>query len=159
MIQTDAAINPGNSGGPLVNANGEVIGINTFIFSESGGSIGIGFAIPANTAMNTMQEILKGEGQRVWIGLQVQNLSPLMALVLDSPISNGVIVASIDKGSPAWDVGFEAGDIIYKIGKKDINSIKDFNILKGQLQAGDKIKIHVIRNGKEYMGELIVGKR
>ncbi len=159
MIQTDAAINPGNSGGPLVNANGEVIGINTFIFSESGGSIGIGFAIPANTAKNTMQEILKGEGQRVWIGLQVQNLSPLMAFVLDSPISNGVIVASIDKGSPAWDVGFEAGDIIYKISKKDINSIKDFNILKGQLQAGDRIKIHVIRNGKEYMGELIVGKR
>jgi serine protease Do len=159
MIQTDAAINPGNSGGPLVNANGDVIGINTFIFSESGGSIGIGFAIPINTAKKTMREILRGGGQKPWIGLQVESLNPIMALALGSPITTGAIVASVDKGSPAGTAGFEPGDIIYKIGKRKVDSKKDFDSIVSNLKPGDRMVLYIIRNGEKYKAKITVGKR
>jgi len=159
MIQTDAAINPGNSGGPLVNANGEIIGINAFIFSKSGGSIGIGFAIPINTAKKTMQEILRGEGQKPWIGLLVESLNPIMALALGSPISKGAIVASVDRGSPAEEVGFEPGDIIYRIDTKSVNNKRDFDSIVSSQKLGNRIEIYLVRNGKKYKAEVTVGKR
>ncbi|OYD13995.1 hypothetical protein CH333_09300 [candidate division WOR-3 bacterium JGI_Cruoil_03_44_89] len=159
MVQTDAAINPGNSGGPLVNADGKVIGINTFIFSKSGGSIGIGFAIPINTAKETMREILRGEGQKPWIGLQVESLNPVMALALGSPITEGAIVASVDRGSPAEGVGFEAGDIIYGMGKKEVASKGDFDSIASNLKSGDRIKLYIVRNGQRYEVKMTVGKR
>ncbi len=159
MIQTDAAIHPGNSGGPLVNAKGEIIGINTFIFSESGGSIGMGFAIPINIARETMREILRGEGQRPWIGLQVESLNPLMALTLGSPITKGVVVASVDRNSPAEEVGFEPGDIIYRIGRKSVDNKKDFDSIVSNQKPNDRIELYLIRNGEKYRAEVTVGKR
>lgn len=159
MIQTDAAINPGNSGGPLVNANGEIIGINTFIFSKSGGSIGIGFAIPINTAKRTMQEIMRGEGQKPWIGLQVESLNPNMASALGSPVSKGAIVASVDRGSPAEEVGFEPGDIIYRIDRKNVSNKKDFDSIVSSKKPGNRIEIYLVRNGEKYRAEVTVGKR
>ncbi len=159
MIQTDAAINPGNSGGPLVNANGEVIGINTFIFSESGGSIGMGFAIPMNTAKKTMQEIMSGEAQKPWVGIGVETLNSLMSLALGSPIADGVIVASVDRNSPADEIGFEPGDIIYRIDKTPIEDARDYYKLRDRLEPGDRIKLNVIRDGEYYFADLTVGRR
>ncbi len=126
MIQTDAAINPGNSGGPLVNALGEVIGINTFILSRSGGSQGIGFALPVNTVRRIVREIADhGQVREVWVGVQVQEIPASLAESLELDSTAGVIVANVDRGSPADESGIERGDIIRKIGKKTILDFED----------------------------------
>jgi serine protease Do len=131
MIQTDAAINPGNSGGPLVNALGEVIGINTFILSRSGGSQGIGFAIPIDTVQRVMNEIKEhGVVREVWVGVQVQEIPAALAESLDLDSTSGVIVATVDRGSPAEKAGIQRGDVIRKIGD---NNIVDFDDAKRAL--------------------------
>ncbi len=131
MIQTDAAINPGNSGGPLVNALGEVVGINTFILSRSGGSQGIGFAIPIDTVQRVMSEIKEhGVVREVWVGVQVQEIPAALAESLDLDSTSGVIVATVDRGSPAEKAGIQRGDVIRKIGD---NNIVDFDDAKRAL--------------------------
>jgi serine protease Do len=131
MIQTDAAINPGNSGGPLVNALGEVIGINTFILSRSGGSQGIGFAIPIDTVRRVVAEIkAHGQVREVWVGVQVQEIPASLAESLELDSTAGVIVASVDRGSPAEKAGIRRGDVIRKIGD---NTIADFEDAKRAL--------------------------
>ncbi|MGH2571389.1 MAG: S1C family serine protease, partial [bacterium] len=121
MIQTDAAINPGNSGGPLVNCVGEVVGINAFIFSQSGGSHGIGFAIPIDTVDRVMREILEyGEVREVWIGVRIQEIPATLAESLELRSTDGVIVASVDEGSPADRAGLARGDVILRIGKERV---------------------------------------
>ncbi len=155
MIQTDAAINPGNSGGPLVNINGEIIGINTFIFSKSGGSLGMGFAIPSNRVKNIVQEIIKYGGIRpIWFGFKVQDITPSLANSLHLESSDGVIVSYIDDNGPAEEAGLKRGDIIKSIDEQNIKDVNDAEIAVSDLRIGEVIKLEIIRDGKEITKEL-----
>ncbi|HET9888351.1 MAG TPA: trypsin-like peptidase domain-containing protein [bacterium] len=146
MIQTDAAINPGNSGGPLVNALGEVIGINTFILSRSGGNQGIGFAIPMNTVRRVMTEIKEhGALREVWVGVHVQEIPAALAESLDLETNAGVIVANVDKGSPADKAGIARGDVIRKIGNDTISDFEDAKRALYGMMAGDVVDVLVQR--------------
>ncbi len=149
MIQTDAAINPGNSGGPLVNAVGEVIGINTFIFTESGGSLGIGFAIPINTAKRVIKELLQyGRVRQIWTGLRVQRVDRLIAQSLGLHRAEGVIISQIDQGSPGEKAGLEVGDVITEVNDHPIRGEKEIREVFYTAQAGDEFKLKVWRKRK-----------
>ncbi|MBN2461528.1 MAG: trypsin-like peptidase domain-containing protein [Candidatus Cloacimonetes bacterium] len=147
MIQTDAAINPGNSGGPLVNINGEVIGINTFIFSESGGSIGMGFAIPIDKVKKMSNEIIQyGKVRNIWFGFKVQDINQVMAMYLKLENTDGVIVAVVDSKGPAEQAGLHKGDIIKKINGKNIKDSDDAELAVSDVSVGDEIVLDVLRN-------------
>ena len=155
MIQTDAAINPGNSGGPLVNINGEIIGINTFIFSKSGGSLGMGFAIPSNRVKKIVQEIIKYGGIRpIWFGFKVQDITPSLASSLGLDSSDGVIVSYIDEDGPADDAGLKRGDIIITIDGQIIKIVNDAEIAVSDIRIGEILELEIIRDGKEMIKEL-----
>ena len=164
MIQTDAAINPGNSGGPLVNASGEVIGINTFIFTGSNyskGSIGIGFAIPINTARRIAKELkVSGSIDRSFTtGLVVQPLTRSMIRHLNIPFRDGVIVVHVDRNSPAQKAGIIIGDIIVSAAGQKVNSpsnIRDI-IAEKDLRSGDKIKLNIYRDDGYFKIKLKLG--
>jgi serine protease Do len=153
MIQTDAAINPGNSGGPLVNALGEVIGINTFIYTGSNnnkGSIGIGFAIPINRARKVAEELITyGKRRQVWTGISVQDLNRAVALALGYNGLDGVAVVSVQPGSPGEKAGLRTGDIIQRMGNRTIFSHADIDGFFLDYFVGDKIDIGILRKGKE----------
>src|SRR5439155_11859160 len=126
MIQTDAAINPGNSGGPLVNGAGEVIGINTFIFTQGGGSLGIGFAIPINLARRIMDEIVHyGRVRTAWPGMQIQPVTPYLAQRLGFRDATGLVVTRVDADGPASRAGVRAGDRIVRVNGIDVRSVDD----------------------------------
>ena len=125
-IQTDAAINRGNSGGPLFNLDGEVIGINTAIISPSGGSIGIGFAVPSKTAIAVIDQLRRfGETRRGWLGVRIQQVTDEIADSLNIKPTRGALVAGVDEKGPAKPAGIEAGDVIIKFDGKDINEMRD----------------------------------
>jgi serine protease Do len=154
MIQTDASINHGNSGGPLCNALGEVIGMNTFIYTGSRyseGSVGIGFAIPINRITRLLDDLKKYKkvDRDFWVGIKVQNLSSIIARKMGYNSTNGIIVTNIDKGSPAEIAGFKLGDIITRIEDHEIINDKDiFNVIfETDLKVGDKLKFQVWREG------------
>jgi serine protease Do len=150
MIQTDAAINPGNSGGALVNALGEVIGINTFIFSRSGGSHGIGFAIPTRTVRRVLREILDhGKVREVWVGVRIQEIPAALAESLELASGEGVIVASVDEGSPADRAGVQRGDVIVGIAGDRIRTYDDARRALYGVMVGDEIEFTVQRSGRE----------
>ncbi|MBD3233892.1 MAG: PDZ domain-containing protein [candidate division Zixibacteria bacterium] len=150
MIQTDAAINPGNSGGPLVNAVGEVIGINTFIFTSSKGSEGIGFAIPINRAKVIAGDIIEhGEVVKAWVGVYVQTVTPMLAQSLDLSIQKGVIVTAVDDDSPASEAGLRRGDVISKANDELILNDTDWEEFETLSRPGESINISFIRDGKE----------
>ena len=163
MIQTDASINRGNSGGPLVNSEGKLIGMNTMIFTETGGSIGLGFAIPSNKLMGMFTEIRdRGEVDRdFWIGLSIQNVNRLIALSLRLPETSGVIITDIEKGSPAEKAGFEVTDVITEMCDRKVNSDIDIrHILHNRdLRVGDVLKTKILRNGKEKKVDLKLEKK
>jgi S1-C subfamily serine protease len=116
FIQTDASINPGNSGGALVNLRGQLVGINTMIFSPSGGNVGIGFAIPSNLASEVMQQLIAhGKVQRGTLGLQSQDITPRIARLLGLAQDHGVVVTGVDAGSPAEQAGLRPGDVVTSI--------------------------------------------
>jgi len=156
FIQTDAAINPGNSGGALINANGKLVGINTAIFSRSGGSQGIGFAIPASLARDVMQQIVEhGRVLRGWLGIEAQDLTESLAESLGFENTNGVLIAGVLRGGPADRAQLKAGDVIVTINFKPIinsrdslNQIASFppntNITLGIIRQGEKIEINAI---------------
>jgi serine protease Do len=150
MIQTDAAINPGNSGGALVNALGQVIGINTFILTPSGGSIGIGFAIPVNTAVQVARDIIKyGQPRPVWIGITLIPIAPLVAQQLGLPTNRGLLVQSLDAGSPAERAGMQLGDFILQIdGRTVVNNEEAGRAVFG-VQPGETVRFSVLRNGRQ----------
>ena len=155
MLQTDASINTGNSGGPLVNSSGEVIGINTFIFTGSNyseGSIGIGFAIPINRVKSIVSELKKhGKVDRTFkTGLSVQNIDSFLARYLGLSSTSGVIVTEVKRGSSARQAGIKVGDVIIKVNDKEIHSDDDiFAEIEGNfLKAGDTIKILLLRGRK-----------
>jgi serine protease Do len=152
MIQTDAAINPGNSGGPLVNAAGEVIGINAFIYTGSSankGSIGIGFAIPINRARRVAEElIIHGKRRQLWTGISVQDLNRSVALALGYEGTDGVVVVSVQPGSPGEKAGLKTGDIIKQMGNRMIQSHMDIDGFFLDYFVGDDVKISGIRKSK-----------
>jgi len=150
MIQTDAAINPGNSGGPLVNINGEIIGINTFIFSKSGGSLGMGFAIPANRVKHIIQEVIQYGGIRpIWFGFKVQDITPSIAQSLRLDRTDGVIVSFIQEGGPAEEAGMKRGDIIVEIDEQIVKDTDDAEIAVSDSRIGEVLSIEIIREGQE----------
>jgi Do/DeqQ family serine protease len=121
FIQTDAAINPGNSGGALVDASGNLVGINTAIYSRSGGNLGIGFAIPAGTARQVMQGLIKdGQVTRGWIGVEPRDLTPEIAQTLNLPIRQGVLITGVLQSGPASSGGVRPGDVVFKVGERSV---------------------------------------
>src|SRR3954469_8246073 len=152
FIQIDAPINRGNSGGPTFNLHGEVIGINTAIYSPSGGSVGIGFALPSNTANSVIQQIReKGHVTRGWLGVAIQGITPNIAksLGMDPDRPTGALVASVSANSPAAKAGLKQGDIITAAGGQEIKSVHDLPRLVAKAPIGDKFDLQVRRNGKE----------
>lgn len=148
FIQTDAAINPGNSGGPLVNLEGEVIGINTAIFSQSGGYQGIGFAIPINMARSIMQNLIEnGKIVRGWLGVQIQPVTEDVAKSFGLSKAQGVLVGDVTKGSPAEKAGFKRGDIIIRYGDREINDPNQLRNLVASTRVGEKVPIEILRDG------------
>ena len=149
FIQTDASINPGNSGGALVNLRGELIGINTAIFSQSGGNIGIGFAIPINLALQIMEQLVKsGKVDRGFIGIQVQDLVPDLAEAFGIEKQTGAVVNSVVPDSPAAEAGLRPGDVITAINKKPVKRASDVRNHIGLLPVGEKVNFEILRDGK-----------
>jgi len=149
LIQTDAAINPGNSGGPLVNMNGEVVGINAFIFSRSGGSLGIGFAIPVAIAKKVIEEIIAhGAVRDIWVGLRVQEIDRLLARSLELERAEGVLVSSVGKGSPAEEAGIRRGDVLTHIDGRRVDSVEDAREAMAGRLVGDAVPVTVRRDGR-----------
>lgn len=157
FIQTDAPINKGNSGGPLFNTQCDVIGINTAIFSPSGGSIGIAFAIPSNEAKNILDQLRQsGKVSRGWVGVRIQEITENIAESLNITPFQGALVVKVDRGSPAQSAGLKAGDVIQTLNEKMITS-HTMPRLIAQMKKGDKILVGVLRQGKEITIPLTVG--
>jgi len=150
FIQTDAAINPGNSGGPLVNLRGEVIGINTAIFSRSGGYMGIGFAIPTNMAKTIMERLIKhGRVERGQLGVFIQDLTPDLAKSFGLDRATGVVVPKVVPGSPAEKAGIRTGDVILEVDGKAVNDAQHLKNLVASLPIGKQVDVVVLRRGKK----------
>ena len=151
FIQTDAAINPGNSGGPLVNVKGELIGINTAIFSRSGGYQGIGFAVPSNMARLVMDQLMKeGKIVRGWLGVTIQDITPELSQKFGLKDSKGALVGDISKGSPAEKSGMMRGDVILEFNGKEVKSVGSLRNIVSQSKVGSQVKLKILRGGKEY---------
>jgi serine protease Do len=159
FIQTDAAINPGNSGGPLVNLAGQVVGINSAIFSRSGGNIGIGFAIPIDMARNIVPQ-LKDTGfvTRGWLGVLIQPVDEDIASSLDLPGDSGALVAKVYPESPAAEGGIEVGDVIIEFGGTIVPDSDDLPTIVADTPVGEKVEVIVIRKGKRKKIKIEVGK-
>jgi serine protease Do len=159
MIQTDAAINAGNSGGPLVNSVGEVIGMNTIIYTASPynqGNIGLGFAIPVNKVKKIVDE-LKGGGKierNYWLGLRIQTVDNSIAQYYKLKNTEGVIVVGVERGSPADDAGIKTEDIILEVNGEKVNSDADFLGIVAESKVGDKLTLKTLRNGSETAKQL-----
>ncbi|CAM5487774.1 S1C family serine protease [Eoetvoesiella caeni] len=160
FIQTDAAINPGNSGGALVDASGRLVGINTAIYSESGGSLGIGFAIPAKTAHTIMEQIIAtGSVKRGWLGLEPQDITPELARAFRLKQSDGVIVADVLRDGPAWKAGVRVGDIVLKLNDQAVEDSQGFLNQIAPLEPGKTVGLSVLRAGKRLQLDVKIGTR
>ena len=160
FIQTDAAINPGNSGGALIDTSGNLLGINSAIYSRSGGSLGIGFAIPVSTVKMVMDAIIsKGQVVRGWIGVEPRDITPELADNLGLPKKDGVIIAAVLKNGPADKSGIRPGDILISIADKPISNMAEMFNLIAQLQPGSQTDMIVLRDNKEVKINVGVGKR
>jgi serine protease Do len=150
FIQTDASINPGNSGGPLVNLRGEVVGINTAIFSRSGGNLGIGFATPIDLAKEILPELIKtGKVTRGWLGVSIQRVTPEIAESLGIDQSRGALVASVMENSPAAEAGIKTGDVIVEYNGDKITESDQLPLLVARTGVGKTVKVTVLRDKKE----------
>ncbi|MCI0469544.1 MAG: Do family serine endopeptidase, partial [Nitrospirae bacterium] len=150
FIQTDAAINPGNSGGPLVNIKGELIGINTAIFSRTGGYQGIGFATPSGMVRIVMDQLLKeGKVTRGWLGITIQELTPDIARKFGIKVSDGVLISDVAKGSPAHKAGIMRGDILLEFNGKSVKDVTTLRNMVAQSNVGSQVEIKIIRVDKE----------
>jgi len=160
FIQTDAAINPGNSGGALIDAGGNLIGINTAIFSRSGGSMGIGFAIPVSTAKMVLEQIVKnGSVTRGWIGVEVQELSPQVAESFKLGDTRGALIAGVLRGGPADKAGVKPGDVLYEVdGKPVVDPASMLNVVAA-LAPGTSAHMRLKRKGQTVDAEVSVGRR
>jgi len=160
LIQTDAAINPGNSGGPLVDLNGQVVGINVAIFSTSGGYQGVGFAIPINIAERIVGKLI--EGKKIaygWLGVNIQDLNEDLADYFDLEETKGIIIAKVLAGSPADEGGLKSGDVLTSFDGKSVNNTRELLKVVGATEAGKKVKIGILRKDKRMTINLKVGER
>lgn len=149
FIQTDASINPGNSGGALVNLRGELVGINTMIFSPSGGNVGIGFAIPTAITSEVMEQLLAhGKVERGNLGVQTQAITPRIMALLSLKDSNGVVVTGVTAGSAAEKAGLQPGDVLTTLNGKPLHSVQDLRNTEGLMPLDSSIRLGVIRDGK-----------
>ncbi len=159
FIQTDAAINPGNSGGALVNTNGELVGINTAIFSTSGGYMGIGFAIPSDMVKTVMDSIIKhGRVIRGWLGVSIQNLTPELSKSLDIKETAGALISGVEKGSPADKGGLKRGDLVIELAGKKVADSTALRNMVSQAAPGTKVDVKVVREGKEQTITVTLGE-
>jgi serine protease Do len=158
-IQTDAAINRGNSGGPLFNLDGDVIGVNTAIISPSGGSIGIGFAVPSKVVQMVTAQIQQfGEIRRGWLGVKIQQVTDEIAESLNLKPARGALVAGIDDKGPAKPAGIEAGDVIIKFDGKDIKEMRDLPRIVADTPVGRDVEVIIVRKGKEEKKTVKLGR-
>jgi serine protease Do len=158
-IQTDAAINRGNSGGPLFNLNGEVIGVNTAIISPSGGSIGIGFAVPSKTVVPVIDQLREfKEVRRGWLGVRIQQVSDEIAESLSVKPARGALVAGIDEKGPAKPAGIEPGDVIVRFDGKDVKEMRDLPKIVADTPVGKDVEVVVVRKGKEEKMSVKLGR-
>jgi serine protease DegQ len=158
FIQTDAAINPGNSGGALVDAFGNLIGINSAIYSRTGGSLGIGFAISSNVAKEVMQQIIEtGSVTRGWIGVEVQDLAREVSD--SSKLGNGALISGVLRGGPADRGGIRAGDVLLKVGDKGVTDSAAVLHLIASLQPGARADLIILREGREFAVPVDIGRR
>jgi len=158
-IQTDAAINRGNSGGPLFNLNGEVIGVNTAIISPSGGSIGIGFAVPSKTVVPVIDQLREfKEVRRGWLGVRIQQVTDEIADSLNIKPAHGALVAGIDEKGPAKPAGIEAGDVVVKFDGKDVKEMRDLPRIVADTPVGKDVQVVIIRKGQEETKTVKLGR-
>jgi serine protease Do len=159
FIQTDASINPGNSGGPLINLRGEVVGINTAIFSRSGGNIGIGFAIPINLVKELLPQLRgKGKVTRGYLGVLIQKVTPEIAESLGMDRGRGALVANVSKDGPAEKAGVKVGDVIIEFDGKEIKDSGDLPIIVARTPVDRKVRMKVLRDKKELQLTVSVGE-
>ncbi len=150
FIQTDAAINRGNSGGPLFNLKGQVIGINTAIYSPSGGSVGIGFSLPSNLAKTVVNQLVKyGQVRRGWLGVSIQQVTPDIAESLRLPRPEGALVGKVNPGAPAEEAGVRGGDVILKFDGQDVTEMHNLPRIVAETEIGKDVPVTVWRDGKE----------
>ena len=159
FIQTDASINRGNSGGPLFNIDGEVIGINTAIYSQSGGSVGIGFAISSNLASRVADQLTEfGQTRRGWLGVFIQEVTPDIAESLGLKDSAGALVSSVNESSPAAKGGVQPGDVILKFDGKTIDKMRDLPRIVAETDIGTRVNVELFRQGKSQILEITLGE-
>jgi serine protease Do len=158
-IQTDAAINRGNSGGPLFNLDGEVVGVNTLIISPTGGSIGLGFAVPSKTVAAVVDQLQKfGELRRGWLGVRIQQVTDEIAESLNIKPPRGALVGNVDPSGPAKTAGIEAGDVVIKFDGKEIKDPKDLSRVVADTAVDKEVDVVVIRKGNEETKKVKVGR-
>ena len=158
-IQTDASINKGNSGGPLFNMNGEVIGINTAILSPTGGSVGIGFAVPASTAVPIIDQLRQfGETRRGWLGVRIQNVDDATAEALNLGSARGALIAGIDEKGPAKPAGLEVGDVIVRFDGKEVKDSRDLPRIVASTPVGKAADVTIVRKGQEMTKQVTLGR-
>ncbi|MFO1098756.1 MAG: Do family serine endopeptidase [Xanthobacteraceae bacterium] len=158
-IQTDAAINRGNSGGPLFNLDGEVVGVNTAIISPSGGSIGIGFAVPSKTAAPVIEQLRQfGETRRGWLGVRIQQMTDELAETMNVKPPRGALVAGIDDKGPAKPAGIRTGDVIVRFDNKDIKEMRDLPRVVADTPVGKDVEVIILRQGKEERKTVKLGR-
>jgi serine protease Do len=158
FIQTDTPINPGNSGGPLLNIAGEVIGINTAIFSQNGGSVGIGFAIPINMVKDLLPQLKKGKVIRGWIGVMTQKVTPELKYKLDLPDEKGALVSDVVPRGPAHESGIKRGDVIVTFDGKPIRESKELPYIVASTSVGKTVFVEILRNREKMRAEVRVGE-
>jgi len=159
FIQTDAAVNPGNSGGPLFNTRGEVVGINSQIYSNTGSYAGLSFAIPINTVRSTVAQLeSQGYVTRGWLGVQIQNVTSDLAASFGMKKPQGALVGSVDKEGPAGKGGLQSGDVILSFNDQVVNDSADLPPLVGSTPIGSKVDLKVLRDGRELTLHPTIGK-
>jgi Do/DeqQ family serine protease len=159
FIQTDAAINPGNSGGALVNARGELVGINTAIYSGTGGNLGIGFAIPVNMARGIMEQILKtGKVSRGYLGILIQDVTPDLAKAFNLSSTDGVLVGDVSADSPGAKAGLRNGDVVVAVNGQSVTDAQDLRLRVSQIAPGTSVRLDIMRDGQRQQINATLGE-